>query len=91
MGEGATLGVGDADVVQQRDSSRPRLGLFQPEVHAQRLGDLVADSKDRVQGAERVLEDHPDVVRAEAAQLARPHRQYVAPVERDLAGGDATG
>ena len=42
---------------------------------AQRLGDLVADREDRVEGAQRVLEDHGDLRAAYLAPLVLAHRQ----------------
>ena len=68
-------------------------------MRAHRLGDLVADAVHRVEAADRVLEDHGDLVAAEPAQLglgqcagdratARSGRQSTRPAaERARAGG----
>src|SRR5206468_11559657 len=39
----------------------------------------------------RILKDHPDIPSAQVAELLGVHRQHVATVELDLAGGDAPG
>ncbi len=50
-----------------------------------RLRDLVADAVDRVEGEAGVLEDHRDGLAAIGGELARAHRQYVAPVDAQIA------
>jgi len=91
VGKCTALGVANPDVAQQLKRPRSCLAPAQAEVHAQRLGDLVANPEDGVQGAEWVLIDHPHVVRAQVAQLLRLHPEHIAAVELDLARGDVSG
>ena len=55
------------DLPLDRAVARRRTG--QALVAAQRLGDLVADGVDRIEGGERLLEDHGDAVAAHALHL----------------------
>src|SRR5437016_3543220 len=57
----------------------------------ERLGDLPADGEDRIQARHRVLEDHRDVVAADAPDLVVVHLQDVLTVEDDRALDDAAG
>ena len=80
-------GLGDADAAHQVE--RPLLGLHPGHpVNPHHLAELPADSVDRVQVAERVLEDHGDPLAVDRAALVRRHREQVAAVEQHLAGGD---
>ena len=55
-------------------------------VRADGLDELVADLVERVQGGQRVLEDHRDLLAAHLAQLRRAGiAQQVAPLEQHLA------
>ncbi len=55
-------------------------------VNADRLGHLMADAGQRVQGSQRLLKDHGDVTAAQAAQLCRRQLQNIAPVKGHAAG-----
>jgi hypothetical protein len=57
-------------------------------VDAEHLTELVADGEDRVQRAERVLEDHGDPAAADLAALLGGHLEHVLAAEEDLALGD---
>ena len=62
------LGLGDADAAHQLE--RALLGLAPGQaVHAHHLLELPADAIDRVQVAERVLEDHGDAAAVDGAAL----------------------
>ena len=57
-------------------------------VNAQRLAHLKADLHGRVQGCERILEDHADLRAAQLALLLQRKLRQVLSVQNDLAGGD---
>ena len=57
-------------------------------VNAQRLAHLKADLHGRVQGCERILEDHADLRAAQLALLLQRTLRQVLSVQNDLAGGD---
>ncbi|MCY1498872.1 hypothetical protein D9M68_328690 [compost metagenome] len=82
------LGVGDADPRQKSQCLRPSLGGMGP-VSGERLPDLPADGIDRVEVAQRVLEDHGDAAPVDLAPFLRRHRQQVDAVEQYLSGADA--
>ena len=63
----ALFGQGYAHVGQQLDHTPPPRGRIEVGVIAQRLGNLIADGVDRVQGGHRVLEDHRNLFAANAA------------------------
>jgi hypothetical protein len=75
-------------------SEKPqRLGLRLGSIRAVRregLPDLPADGVDRIEVAERILEDHRNVATVDLASLRQRHRQQVHAVEQDLARGNAT-
>jgi hypothetical protein len=60
-------------------------------VQANRLGDLRADRKDRVQAGGRLLEDHGDFAPANGGQLARGQLEQVAAVEANGSRFDPCG
>ena len=53
------------------------------------LDDLVADREDRVQGRQRLLEDHRNQFAAERAHLVLAKGQKVFSIGQDLTSGDA--
>ena len=57
-------------------------------VNAQRLAHLKADLHGRVQGCERILEDHANLRAAQLALLLQRKLRQVLSVQNDLAGGD---
>ena len=69
-------GVGDADQRQHLDGARLGVARRQALVQPQRLADLAADGQHRVQAGHRLLEDHADVVAADAR--ASPARRASA-------------
>ena len=85
---GDDLGVRDLDVGEQLDRFHGGLLLGHALVDHQRLGDLTADGKDRVQARHRFLEDHGDLVAADLVHLVHGQLRQVHAVEEDLAGVD---
>ena len=81
----APLRRGDADAAQHLDGPRPRLLLADVGVDAQRLGDLVADGKHRIERAHRLLKDHRDAAAADRAHRAGAARGEIDAVEHDRA------
>ena len=75
---------GHADHVERLDRARHRRRLGDVAMDADRLGDLAADRHRRVQRGHRVLEDHPDLVAADLADLLVADRTEVAAVQSDL-------
>ena len=71
---GPLAGLGDADQVEHLDRPLEGVLLVEPLVDPRHLADLAADGVHRVQGGERVLEDHGDLAAADLAALllARP-------------------
>ena len=59
----------DADQREHLDRALDRRLAAQALVQAQRLGDLLADRVDRVERGHRLLEDHRDLLAADAAHL----------------------
>ena len=89
---GAPRRLRDAHELEHLDRSCRRLIRSDALVGAHRLGDLVADGVHRVQRGHRLLEDHRDLVAADALHLALFQACEVAPVEDDLAlVGDVAG
>ena len=83
-------GVRDADLARAaRPSAARAAARSQPMCAAQRLGDLVADRQRRVQRAQRVLEDRPDVAAAQRAARGRVRAPDVAAREAHAAGDRA--
>ena len=68
----------------------PRAGRLPGRVPVQRvrLGDLVADGLRRVQGRQRVLEDHRDLVAADLAQFVLGQADELALTQLDRAADD---
>ena len=78
-------GLGDADELEHLPRPVHRLALARSLVDANRLGDLLADGVHRVERRHRLLEDHRDLVAADALHLAVAERHEVAPLEHDPA------
>ena len=78
-------GLGDADLAEQLDRARARLGLGDVAVRLDRLDDLPADLVEGVQRGERVLEDHRDLVAAHRPQPLVVELEQVAAAEADRA------
>ena len=81
--------VRNADHAQQVDGALTALLLGHARlVQQQHFGDLLADGHRRVEGGQRILEDHGDFRAANLHQLFFRQVGDVAPVEDDLAGID---
>ena len=61
-----TLGVGDADEVEQLDARAARFALLHLAVQPDRVDELGADGEHGIEAGHRILEDHGDVVTAHA-------------------------
>ena len=79
--------IGDADLGEQLDDALGPGAAVEVEMGLQRLADLEADGKARVQRRHRLLEDHRQVLAGDAAALGRRHRGQVGAVERHAVGG----
>ena len=85
-------GARDADALHQLDGLRHRVGLADLRVvRADLLDDLPADPVDGVQRADRILEDHRDVIAADLAQLLVRGGQQLLAVELGAAGDACVG
>ena len=82
------LGTRHADALEDLDGACQGFPLRELFVHAQRLAHLKADFHGRVQGGERVLEDHADLGSTHLALQVQRHLRQVLAVEDDRAGGD---
>jgi hypothetical protein len=81
------VGLGDADTPHQ--VQRSLLGLDAGEsVNEHHLTELPADGVNRIQVAERVLEDHRDPLAVDRPPLGGARLQEVPAVEQDLARDD---
>ncbi len=78
--------VGDADHPEQLDGALPGGGLRDLAMRLHRLDELAAHLVEGVQGGQRVLEDHRDVVAPHAPQLVVGEREQVTAVEADRSG-----
>jgi len=79
------VGTRDADGSEQLEGARLRLPLGHVAVQLNRLDELPSDRMHRIQRGHRVLEDHRDVVAADALALLLRELQLIAPAEPDLA------
>jgi hypothetical protein len=84
-------GLGDADEVEHLDGGREGLAPAGAEVDAGHLADLPAHRVDRVQGGERVLEDHGDLLAAHRPPVGLVEGQQVDALPVDLAPLDLHG
>lgn len=82
-GPGAACRVRDAHPVEHLDGTGPGGPSGDVRVDAVDLGDLVADGVVRVQGAQRVLEDHGGGPAAQSAQFGRRRRGDVRAADPD--------
>ena len=87
---GDDLGVRDLDIRQQLDGLRGCLLLVHALMDHERLGDLTADGKDRVQARHRLLEDHGDLIAADLVHFVHRQLAEFLAIEQDLAGIDVT-
>ncbi len=71
VGGRAVAGIGDADAVHQVGGAGQGFRVGDALVTADRFGDLLAHGHQRVQGAERVLEDEGDAVAAKLLKLVQ--------------------
>ena len=85
------LAVDDADVGEQLERPRPRLGPAEPAVDAQALHQVVAARPERIDVRARVLEDHRDPLARSARSSFCAERQQVDAVEQDLPGHERLG
>ena len=82
------LGARHADALEDLDGTREGCPLRELLVHAQRLAHLKADLHSRVQGGQRILEDHADLGATHLALQVQRHLRQVLTVEDDRSGGD---
>ena len=80
------LRLGNADLRQQLDDPRPRLGAAHAAVQLQDLADLRLDRVQRIERGHRLLKHDRDLVATNAADLALGHPEQFASLEPDLAG-----
>ena len=83
------LRVGDPDPVEHVEHLLAGLLLAHLLVHEHSLGELGADSVERVQARHRILEDHRHRTAALVAHLVVAHRDEIAPLEPSVAGDHA--
>ena len=76
---------GMPDQVEHLDGALLGVLLAEALVDPGHLADLTADGVHRVQGGERVLEDHGDLAAADLAPLLLAHGEEVAGLPQDLA------
>ena len=83
--------VGQADRGEELDDARAGIRPGEAEVEAQRLGDLLAGPVERVQGGERVLEDHghPLAAHPSVLRLGQPHELVALEADAALDGARA--
>src|SRR2546427_2640563 len=84
----ALLRTRDLHELEQLDGPVARLVLVHLHVELERLRDLTADRQDRIQARHRVLEDHRDVLTADAPDVVIVHLQDVLTVEHDRTRDD---
>ncbi|MDQ1110799.1 hypothetical protein QE418_000247 [Microbacterium testaceum] len=83
---GPTLGIRDADELEQLDAAGVRRRSAQGAVmQSQPLGDLVAHRVDGGQRRQRILEHHRELGAADLGELAVVHAEERAPVVEDVA------
>ncbi len=85
------LGVGDVHLLEEAHGALVSVCLGEPEVAADRLGDLRADGQRRVERRHRVLEDHRDLLAADVLERLVGHRGQLPVLEADRAGHHAPG
>jgi ABC-type dipeptide/oligopeptide/nickel transport system ATPase subunit len=80
------LRIGDPDQLEQLDRMRAGRRVAHVLVDLDRLDELIADLEERMQGRQRVLEDHRDPVAADLLEGVVVHPEEVLPLEADPAG-----
>ena len=83
----AARGVRDTDAVEQGHRLLARGGRVQAAVQAQRLGHLVSDGVDRVEGRHGLLEDHADPVATQGAPAGLALSDHFLAVKAQTARG----
>ena len=93
VGANRLVGVGDADLGEQRQGLLLALPPVELAVGLEDFGDLGTDPHQRIEGGHRLLEDHADAQPAQCAVLLLGEREQVLAVEQRLAaaGVDALG
>ncbi len=91
IGLKASLGIVDADLVQEVEHALPRDRVGQPAVNLQHLTHLLLDGVQRVERGHRLLEDHGDLVAPDLAERVRRERQHILALEPDFSGGMRRG
>ena len=91
VGVDAAFGLGDVDAAQHFDGAVHRLLARQALVQRDRLAHLAADGEQRIERGHRLLEDHRDLVAADALHLGLAELEQVLALEADGAADDAAG
>src|SRR5262249_4749438 len=81
---------GDAHGLEQRHAPLDKVGAVQSLVQAQRLADLPANGKHRIEARHWLLEDHGNTVAPDLADLLLARAQEVAAAKHDAAAHDAS-
>ena len=83
---GEFVGIGGQDAAGSGDAGeRQQFGRVAFDaVGAQDFGDLPADAQDRIEGQQRILEDHGDLRAAHRFQRAFVEREQIAPAQQHL-------
>ena len=87
----AAFGFGNVDEAQHLDGARRRGGTVEALMKHQRFADLARDTEHRIERGHRLLEDHGDLVAADAPHLGLARLEKIAPGEADGAADDAAG
>src|SRR5262249_50257881 len=87
----AFLGIGDLDEAQHLDRAIARLASACPLSEAYGFRHGVGDGDDRVQRGHRLLEDHRDLVAADAAHLLLRKARQISGLKSNFAADDAAG
>ena len=86
----APLRIRDTDGFEQVDRLLPGDLTVCDVVHLHRLGELLADLDDRVQGSHRLLENHGDAIATQTAHFTRAEAPHCL-VRNHRVAGDARG
>ncbi len=85
-----TLRIGNPHSPHQGQGSFTGLGVTDVLMGADRLDDLSPDSQQRIESANRILEDHRDVIAPNPAECPAVNLHQVTSIEDDLALHDAS-